>query len=295
MKYFIVLFFIFNSFLFAQDVENKNDIHIFRIYDTDRFYTGWQDPRSFISRLYLNNNFDLESTLSKMPGASVSSLDDIALSADTKIATEIIFYRNKYVTVGVAGAMEILMFGTTEAIFNVYDFNGQFTPYLDLWMDGFIDGLDLKIRVYPFYHQSTHFVDGYKGQFLKGSSYEFGSVLLYYYIKNFTVYGGLEGTFNTIGNGVPLFKGHVGLDYRYSLYSKYDINLIAGINIAAIYDEQDQYGLIEERWHPAINIGLGVEFYRYVVSLKYSYQRGRGATTYFQNQSFIGSEISIFL
>lgn len=258
MKLFIVLFFIFTSFVFAQDVEDKNDIHIFRIYETDRLYVGWQDSRAFISRLYFNKNLDLEPTLRTIHDSDSWNFDDIVLSVDTKIASEIIFYRNKYFTVGVAGAMEILMFADKIAKFHVYDFNGQFTSYLDLWLDGFVNGLDLKIRIYPFYHQSTHFVDGYKGELLRGASYEFGSVLVYYYIKGFTVYGGVEGTYNAIGNGIPLFKGHVGLDYRYSIYSKYDINLIAGMNIAAIYDEKDQYGFIEENWNPALNIAVGV-------------------------------------
>lgn len=298
MKYVILLFFSLSSILLSEDTEvddKRGDIHMFRIYGTDRLYTGWQDARSFITRLYFNKNMDLESTLKKISQNDDWNLNNIDLSVDVKIATEIVFYRDKYFSVGIAGAMDILMFAAQNAKFHVYDFTGQFTPYVDLWLNGFITDLDLKIRIYPFYHQSTHFVDGYEGEFLRAASYELASVLLYYNVYGYTVYGGAEGTFNAIGNGVPLFKGHVGLDYRYPLYPKYDINLIAGINIAAIYDKEDQYGLIEERWHPAINVGLGVEFYRYVLGAKYSYQRGRGATTYFQNQSFIGAEITAFL
>ncbi len=290
----LIFIFLFSLNIYSQETEATNEkMHIFRNYETDKFYTGWLDNRAFISRLYFNKNFDIESTLKQISQNPDWDFNSVVISVDARIATEVAFYRNKYFAVGVAGAIEVLMFGDNIPKFHVYDFSGQFSPYIDLWVNGFTD-LNMKIRIYPVYHQSTHYVDGFQGTFTKGSSYELFALNVYYYDnKGLSIYGGAEGTYNSSGNGVPLFKGHVGVDYRYPLSIKYDINLIAGFNIAAIYDDLDENNLIKEQWHPAVSTAIGVEFYRYIVSLKYMYQRGRGATTYFKNQSFLGAELSI--
>lgn len=265
----------------------------FRIYNIDKYYTGWQDPRAFIGRLYFSKNFDLEKNLMKRYSNTDWDFGGVSVNIEGRVASEIMFYRNKYFSVGAAAAIEILMLGRTDGRFDVYDLSGQFAAYVDLWLKNII-GIDLKIRIYPVYHQSTHLVDGFRGkiEIRNGSSYEFASALVYYYLDNFTIYGGVEGTFNAIGNGAPLFRGHVGLDYRYPIYEY--INFITGINVAAIYDKVDRLKLIKEPWHAAVNFGIGVEFYRYTISLKVSFQRPRGASTYFDYATQVGAELSLF-
>ncbi len=293
MKKYIITFFIVLSLgLYSQDTNEK--VYIFRNYETDKYYTGFQDPRAFITRVFFNKNFDIENTLRTISDNQDWSFDAVVLSADVKLASEVAFYRNKYFTIGIAGSVEALMFGDQGSKFHVYDFSGQFTPYMDLWLEA-LANINMKVRFYPIYHQSTHYVDGYNGTFGRGSSYEFFGLNAHYYHEQtgISAYSGIEATYNYGGNGVPLFRGHVGLDYRLPISIKYDINFITGINIAAIYDEKDENNLIKEQCHSAINIAAGVEFYRYVFSLKYAYQRGRGATTYFIEQSFLGGEFAV--
>lgn len=299
-KIVLIIIFLCVSSLYGQDTNLNDDgnsykfTNPFRIYSIDRFYTGWQDPRSFIGRLYFSKNFDLEKNLTARYPNTDWDFKNISVNIEGRVASEIMFYRNKYFSVGAAAAIEILMFGRRDGRFDVYDLSGQFAAYIDLWLQNITD-LNIKIRLYPVYHQSTHLVDGFRGKIeaRNGSSYEFVSALVYYYVDNCTIYGGAEGTFNAVGNGAPLFRGHIGLDYRYPIYKDY-INFITGINIAAIYDKKDELGLIKERWHAAINFGVGVEFYRYVLSLKVSFQRPRGASTYFSYATQVGAELSLF-
>ncbi len=291
-KIVLILFVVLSYNLYSQDTDYK--VYIFRNYDTDKYYTGFQDPRAFITRLFFNKNFDIENTLRTISQNQDWSFDDVVLNVDVKLASEVAFYRNKYFAVGIAGSVEALMLGDKASKFHVYDFSGQFTPYVDLWIEALTD-INMKVRLYPIYHQSTHYVDGYNGTIGRGSSYEFFGLNVYYYHEQtgISLYSGFEATYNYVGNGVPLFRGQVGVDYRLPISSKYSINFITGLNISAIYDYLDENDLIKNQWHPAINIAAGVEFYRYVFSLKYSYQRGRGATTYFIEQSFLGMEFSV--
>lgn len=294
-----ILFLISFSFVYAKDYTQDDypqdkKYNPFRIYNADKYYTGWQNPRSFIGKLFFHKNFDLEKTFLPPPNANFD-LKSIAIAVDGRVASEIIFYRNKYFTVGVGAAMEVLMFGRKSGKFDVYDFSGQFSPYVDIYLKEFTKGLaNVKIRLEPIYHQSTHFVDGYGDSttFRRGSSYEFAAVSGFWKIKTLNVYGGFEGTYNAIGNGAQLIRVHLGSDYRYPIIE--NINFICGLNIAAINDKQDEYNLIDNRWHFALNAGAGIEFYRFVFALKLSFQRDRGATTYYTTQTKLGAELSLF-
>lgn len=277
---------------------------IFKSYDTDKYYMGFQDPRAFITRLFFNKNFDIEDTLKTSSGNKNWNFDTVLGNADCRLATEVPFYRNEYFAVGLAGSMEALILadvlGEDNFRFLVYDFAGEFAPYIDLWLNPLF-GLDMKVRIYPVFHKSTHYVDGFESatsmsDIKKAASYEFVAINTYYYNEplNITVYGGLEFTWHSWPvDGTPFFRGHVGLDYRLPILSEHDINFIAGINIAIIYDYECEDSLMEEQWHPAVNVAAGIEFNRYALSLKYAYQRGRGATTYFTEQSSLGAEFSI--
>lgn len=294
MKKIIFLFVIFGLNLYSQtnlDYEFKNP---FRVYETDKYYMGWQDPRAFIGRLLFAKNFNVEKNLTKISPEANWDFKSVSLYVEGKVASEIMFYRNKYFSVGMGAGMEISILGRKNGLFDVYDFSGQFDLFLDLWLQN-LTGINLKIRFIPMYHQSTHLVDGFKGDvhIRSGSSYEFAAISVYYYINNFTIYGGWEFSYNTVGNSPQIFRLHTGFDYRLPLYK--EINFITGINLAVILDEKDNLGLIRirENLHAAINLAAGIEFYRFAIALKFGYGKPRGASSYFGYESKIGAEISL--
>lgn len=294
MKKIIFLFMIFGLNLYSQtnlDYEFKNP---FRVYETDKYYMGWQDPRAFIGRLLFAKNFNVEKNLIKISPEANWDFKSVSLYVEGKVASEIMFYRNKYFSVGMGAGMEISILGRKNGLFDVYDFSGQFDLFLDLWLQN-LTGINLKIRFIPMYHQSTHLVDGFKGDvhIRSGSSYEFAAISVYYYINNFTIYGGWEFSYNTVGNSPQIFRLHTGFDYRLPLYK--EINFITGINLAVILDKKDNLGLIRirENLHAAINLAAGIEFYRFAIALKFGYGKPRGASSYFGYESKIGAEISL--
>lgn len=294
MKKIIFLFIIFGLNLYSQtnlDYEFKNP---FRVYETDKYYMGWQDPRAFIGRLLFAKNFNVEKNLTKISPEANWDFKSVSLYVEGKVASEIMFYRNKYFSVGMGAGMEISILGRKNGLFDVYDFSGQFDLFLDLWLQN-LTGINLKIRFIPMYHQSTHLVDGFKGDvhIRSGSSYEFAAISVYYYINNFTIYGGWEFSYNTVGNSPQIFRLHTGFDYRLPLYK--EINFITGINLAVILDKKDNLGLIRirENLHAAVNVAAGIEFYRFAIALKFGYGKPRGASSYFGYESKIGAEISL--
>ena len=288
----LLISFIFFSKLYSQtnlDYEFKNP---FRVYEVDKYYMGWQDPRAFIGRLLFAKNFDVEKNLTTISPEANWDFKSVAMYIEGRIATEIMFYRNKYFSVGMGAGMEISILGRKSVLFDVYDFSGQFDLFADLWLQN-LTGINLKIRFIPMYHQSTHLVDGFKGDvgMKSGSSYEFASISTYYYINRFTIYGGIEFSYNAVGNSPQLFRFHTGLDYRLPIYK--EINFITGINVGAILDKKDKLELIKENWHAAVNVAAGIEFYRFAIALKFGYGKPRGASSYFGYESKIGSEISL--
>lgn len=236
----------------------------------------------------------MEKNLTKISPEANWDFKSVSLYVEGKVASEIMFYRNKYFSVGMGAGMEISILGRKNGLFDVYDFSGQFDLFLDLWLQN-LTGINLKIRFIPMYHQSTHLVDGFKGDvhIRSGSSYEFAAISVYYYINNFTIYGGWEFSYNTVGNSPQIFRLHTGFDYRLPLYK--EINFITGINLAVILDEKDNLGLIviRENLHAAINLAAGIEFYRFAIALKFGYGKPRGASSYFGYESKIGAEISL--
>ena len=288
----LLISFILFSKLYSQtnlDYEFKNP---FRVYEVDKYYMGWQDPRAFIGRLLFAKNFDVEKNLTTISPEANWDFKSVAIYIEGRIATEIMFYRNKYFSVGMGAGMEISILGRKSGLFDVYDFSGQFDVFADLWLQN-LTGVNLKIRFIPMYHQSTHLVDGFKGDvgIKSGSSYEFASISTYYYINRFTIYGGIEFSYNAVGNSPQLFRFHTGFDYRLPIYK--EINFITGINVGALLDKKDKLELIKENWHAAVNVAAGIEFYRFAIALKFGYGKPRGASSYFGYESKIGAEINL--
>ncbi len=300
----LLLTLIFSLGVYSQDAGNItfDNYSIFENQDSDKYYIGWLDKRAMVTTLFFNYNFDLEDTFRKRTPGYSFDFSDVFLYVDTRIAKEIQFYRNQYFSVGIAGAVTAAIFEKEETINNVnfytYDFAGEFAAYIDLYLQDLLN-VPMKIRVYPMYHHSTHFVDGYKAPFAQmGASYEFFGLSTHYFLDLnnhlLTPYAGLETTYRHAGNGAPAFKVHMGNDYRYKFLNEYDMSFIAGFNVAYIHDYLDLEKLIENQNHYAATIATGIEFHNFVIALKYKYERGRGATTYFDYQNTLGIEFSVF-
>ncbi len=282
--------------------DKYNSYKMFVRSTSDRYYTGWLDTRSFVSRVFLNYNFDVKDLILERDPDFNMDFKNVHVFFDTRVASEFIFFRNNYISVGPAAALDALLYISSELVdgasFFLYDMSGEFTAYVDLYLKEWT-GIDIKIRICPFFHQSTHFVDGYRADFsgIKGASYEFFQLNTYYYknigLHSITAYGGFEATYRYMGIGAPLFKAQVGLDYRYLLSEQYQISLITGLNVAYVYDSPDTENLATSQSSPLVVLGFGVEFYSFVTSIKYKYGRVRGATTYFDEQSSLGLELSV--
>ena len=176
-KIYIITILFFNCYflLYSQDALS-NDYSFtnpFRVYDIDKYYIGWQDPRAFIGRLLFAKNFDVNKNLMAMDNSANWDFKSVSIYIEGRLASEIMFYRNKYFSVGMAAGMDISILGRSSGLFDVYDFSGQFAVFTDLWLQN-IAGINMKIRFIPMYHQSTHLVDGFKGDYKirSGSSYE---------------------------------------------------------------------------------------------------------------------------
>ncbi len=300
---------LFTSMVFTQDLgeqkssTNFNSYKIFEGDPTDKYYVGWLDKRGMVTTLFFNYNFDLEDTFRKRTPSYNFDFSDVFLFVDARIAKDLQFYRNDFFSVGIAGAVTAAIFEKEETInsvnFYTYDFAGEFAAYVDLYLQELLD-INMKIRIYPMYHHSTHFVDGYKATFAQmGASYEFFGLSSHYYanIENhsFSPYAGIEATYRHAGNGAPAFKAQIGNDYRLKLSNDYDISYVAGFNLAYIYDNMDLENLIENQDSIAVAVGTGIELHNFIIALKYKYEKGRGATTYFDYQTTVGLEFAILL
>ncbi len=293
------------TYLFSQELaptQSEKGYSIFELQPEDKYYIGWLDKRGMITTLFFNYNFDLEKTIRTRDPLYNFDFSDVFSYIDTRIAKEIQLYRNPYFSLGIAGAVTAAILEKEQTVNNVnfytYDFAGEFSAYIDVYMQEILD-IDLKFRIYPIYHHSTHFVDGYKSDFADmGASYEFFGLSAHYLQAlgkhMFSPYLGLEATYRHAGNGAPAFKAHIGHDYRYALSKKFDTSFITGINVAYIYDYLDIEKLIENQHHIALAIGAGIELHNYILGIKYKYERGRDAATYFAEQSTVGIEFAVY-
>ncbi len=301
-----VLVVLVSASIYAQNLSLEtpeyNTYAIFDLQEQDKYYIGWLDKRGMITTLFFNYNFDLEKAFLMRDPTYNFDFSDVFSYIDTRIAKQIQLYRNQYFSLGAAGAVTAAILEKEQTINNVnfytYDFAGEFAAYIDVYFQEILSA-DLKIRIYPIYHHSTHFVDGYKSEFAQmGASYEFFGLSAHYYgevNKNkFSPYAGIETTYRHAGNGAPQFKAHTGLDYRYEISQRYDIDYIASFNVAYIHDHPDIEMLIDNPNHLAFAIGSGIEFHDYIFAIKYKYERGRDATTYFTEQSTLGIEVAVY-
>ena len=275
----------------SPEAETSRNYLTFRHNDTDKYYTGWLNPRAFISRFYINHNPDLKNAfLTRNPSsADAWNLDGITALLEARIATELYLARFPLWGVGIGGALDIPLLGRNKpATLNVYGVMGQIAIFVDVFLP-----YDMKLRIIPLFHESTHLADGYKGDSSDFSyiSYEFISIELYKKFRDFTFYGGVEITYNAPSERLLRTRIQFGTDYRYPIWKK--INFILGINIAALYDEKVSRHPESEGWHPAINFGTGIEFDRYIIALKVSHQRGFEAATYHYMQTHVGLEFSV--
>ena len=143
-KLILVLLILLSSLnLYSQEEQLNDDLNYlgddytfsnpFRIYEVDKYYMGWQDPRAFIGRILFAKNFNVDKNLSLIAPDVNWDFKSVSVYVEGRLASEIMFYRNKYFSVGMGGAMEISILGRSSGLFDVYDFSGQFMVFADLW------------------------------------------------------------------------------------------------------------------------------------------------------------------
>ncbi|OON99244.1 MAG: hypothetical protein ATN35_01660 [Epulopiscium sp. Nele67-Bin004] len=264
----------------------------FRHNDNDKYFTGWMDPRAFISRFYVTHNFDWEDALmSRNPAAyDAWDFDGAAALMYGRVATELYIFRMKSFGIGVGAAVDIPLVARKQpATLNLYNVMGQIAAFIDVYLP-----YQMKLRITPMFHESVHIADGYRGDNSDFGiiSYEFAALELYKYYKGFTFYGGVEATYSAPSERVLAFRGHLGFDYRYNIWR--EINFITGINMAMLYDKTLTRHPEAEGWHPAVNFGVGIEFDRLITAFKMSFQRGFESVTYHYAQMQAGLEVAVF-
>lgn len=286
----------FSTITFAQEVINTQNTNsryylTFRHIDTDKYYSGWLNPRAFISRFYINYNFDIKNALTSRNPSSVEAwdFDGIIAILEGRVATELYILRFPIWGIGAGAAIDIPLLGRNQpATLNVYGVMGQIAVFIDFFLP-----YDIRLRIIPLFHESTHLADGYKGEADDFGiiSYEFISIELYKKYRWFTFYGGIEVTFAAPSERVLRTRLQIGTDFRYPIWKK--INFITGINIAMLYDEKISRHPESEGWHPAVNFGIGIEFDRFITAFKVAHQRGFEAATYHYMQTHIGMEFTV--
>lgn len=297
-KILIVFFLTYAGVFYAQETVPKKtplkfgrDYISFRHADEDKYFQGWQNPRSFISRFYINYNFQLKDALiSRNPAAQGNwNFQGISSLLNGRIATELFLIRMPWFALGMGAAIDIPLVGRSQpATLNVYGVLGQFAFFIDIYLPR-----EWKLRVIPMFHESSHLADGYRGS--AGDfgiiSYEFISFEIYKRFRWFSFYGGLEITYAAPSERLLRLRIHTGADFRYPIWKM--ISFIMGFHLGVLYDEKNSRHPESEGWHPAINFAAGFEFDRLSMAFKISHERGYEAATYHRMQTKLGLEFSL--
>lgn len=298
----LLFFFIFPILIHSQAATDDQEMDIkhgskvtfgFRRYAEDKYFVGSQNPRSFLTRFSMITNFQLSNALlSRDPGsANRWYFPGVVLAMDARIATEIYVVRSQWVGMAAAGAIEIPMLARiSPSTVNVYGVTGEAALIFDFFLPN-----NWRLRFIPLYHQSTHLADGYRGNTKAFDllSYEFMALEVYKHWRWFSFYGGIEVTYNAPAERSLRMRIHGGIDFRFPIWR--EIGFLAGIHVAALWDDRLNRHPEAEGWHPAVNFGAGFEFSRVMIMFKVSHQRSFEAATYHYLQTKVGLEFSIFL
>jgi hypothetical protein len=238
-----------------------------------------QDPKGYVSRVRFNYNFTYD-----------------IYEIEAKAAKHIPVWSFARWDIGFMGAITIFIH-PTDGFFGYYPVDnliGYIGAYAEIY-DLFTPGLDLII--YPLAHESTHLVDGYdRGGTETGYLYEdmvFDSNEYYgfdfrYRLNNLNLFAGFIAYLYLPSKPIetvtrPLrFRFHIGEDWTIPINEK--LGVIISSDFALFY---------EDGFHPAINIGTGVNFGKSTIMLHYEYQRGLGQDFRAMQQRF-GLEFSLF-
>lgn len=230
-----------------------------RSYPEGFFYQS-EDPKTYLTRIRLQYNF-------------TSRRNEI----DAKAAKNLTFFQVSWASIGLMGSIEITIHPTDNfwGAYPVDNLIGAFGLYSELTNFGLSD---LSVLLYPVAHESSHLVDGYDG----GSSniyndrvfdsneytgfdlkYAFGGLNLYagfiYYL-----YLGSKTT-NSVARPL-IYRAHIGEDLFIPVI-KDVMNVQVSSDFALFY---------EDRYHAAVNVGVGLDFIRFKLLVHYEYQYGLG-------------------
>lgn len=288
----------------------------FRKSDTERKLVGWMDPNNFITSLWVGD------LLSKHENFTDPNwqLDKVSMFYSMKIGTEvnpISFTINNFTfRLGVAFFADIQLLVYNGEVTHVYGEDLIISDYMRINMHfDFLWGDKLKFRWTPMYHECAHISGDYMGDpgFRQNGKNEIGDLgiegmgfELYYNWGFFTFYGGFNFTYQGIDTDAyaTLFGFKVGTDMRIPIWGQ--INFITGIHLGANYDlvqtrtTGDPMGAGHtltssyKKWYPVVGIGIGFEFDRFIIGMKYSLMRSRHIISHETMEEKIGVDISIF-
>ena len=300
-----------DDFAEKTEADAKWNYNPFRKTDTEVKMIGWMDPNNFITSLWVGD------VLSKYENLTDPNwqLDNAYIFYTMKVGTEInpisFTIKNFTFRMGIAYFADIQLLGYSGGVEHKYGADIGISDYMRInFHFDFIWNDNLKFRWIPLYHECAHVSGDYQaddgfdpvGQNaipdlgIEGMGFE-----LYYNWGFFTFYGGINFTYQGIDTDAyaTLFGLKVGMDMRIPVWGK--INFITGLHFGANYDliqKAPAKGLpVNEsytQWYPTVGIGIGFEFDRYIIGMKYTLMRSRHMISYTTMDERIGIDVSIF-
>lgn len=239
-RLFIFFIFLFPAFIYAFD------------------FTQTENPKSYNSHLRLQYNFTYDSW-----------------ELDGKVSDTLRFFDLWDYEFGLLSAIQIYLLPEQQlsGYYPVDNLIGYFGLYLEK-TDWRKENLDMLL--YPMVHESTHLVDGYDRGVIEDDrvydSNEYGGSDFCYELEDWKFYGGFIYYYyyfnwsNAENKPRPLrVRIHLGQDFVYPISD--DFGIFFGSDFAVFY---------EDGFHPAINLGAGIDLGRWKFYLHYEHQRGLG-------------------
>lgn len=211
-------------------------------------YSLSEDPKSFVSRLRYNYNFSYETT-----------------EIEGKVATRIPFIKHDVFNFGLLGSVTLFIRGGRPGRFPVNNLYGAFSLYAE-----FTNMERWKFNVHLTAHESAHLVDGYSEESETADvdddsvviSNEYMGVDVFYIYKRLQLAVGNIWWFHKYNRDL-LFRFHIGEDFRIPIND--NLNVLLASHFAIFY---------EGRFHPAVNIGAGIENDDWSLLAHFEYQYG---------------------
>jgi hypothetical protein len=241
------------------------------------FFYQVEDPKSYLTHIRFQYN-------------TTWQVNEI----EAKVSKNLTFFQLSWFSIGFMGNISIYLHPTDNfwGYYPVDNLIGCFAFYSELTNFGV---KDLSIQLYPVAHESSHLVDGYNegtknlytDKFFDSNEYTgfdlryaFGGLKLYAGFIYYLYLG--NKTTNSVARPL-IFRVHAGEDFIFPVIPE-TMNLILSSDFALFY---------ENRYHTAVNIGIGLDFDRFKLMFHYENQYGLGQD-FNTLQNRLGLEFTLF-